>query len=146
MLVGFFVLSCENENIIELSGTWYITQMMHQGKPTYPKTTNKSIRTILENEEDVESLSFRIVDSTLVLPGFYSQKVYTTFSVSKSQLTIQPNFEDQDSELTNLIFGDTYEMSYSKSDNTLELESKDTYLLLIHRDEVMSKNLEGLFE
>jgi len=137
--------SC-TKNTPDLNGTWYITEMRFQGKPTYPNTTTKNLRTLLENQQDVEALSFRIVDSTAVLPGFYSEKGYASFSVNGNQLTIIPIEDKTPSELTSLMFGGTYEISYSASEQRLELHSADTYLLLIHRDEVLSKNIDNLFE
>ena len=146
VLVSVCFLSCTNPNIPELNGTWLITEMHFQGQPTYPKTTTKGLTDILQGFEDYETLSFRIVDSTVVLPGFSSDKLTTDFAFKNNRLFIQPNPENPQLELANLIFGGTYAVEYSEADLTLELTSDETVISLIHKDKVLQENIDNLFE
>ena len=146
LLITFLFLSCNTQTQIDLNGTWLITEMSFQGQPTYPNTSDRGINEILQGYEDHETLSFRIVDSTVVLPGFSSEKLTTDFDYRNNQLIIRRNDDKPELELTNLIFSGTYEVDYSKSENTLELISDETKINLINKDEVLRKNIDSLFK
>lgn len=146
LVVGFLFLSCKTQPHIDINGTWLITGLTFQGQPTYPNTTNRGITDVLQGFEDYETLSFRIVDSTVVLPGFSTEKLTTDFMFKNNQLIILRYDENPGAELTNLIFSGTYQVIYSEDEEVLELNSGQTKMTLIHKDKALKESIDQLFD
>ena len=142
----FTFLSCDTNNQIELDGSWIITEMTYDGKSVYPKTLNQTFRIIHAGYENSESLTFKVADSTITLPGFESEKLKTEFTFDKGKLKINSNHSNSKSDLTNKIFNGTYDWSFSNIKKTLKLKSDKTYINMISQEKIISDNLDKVFD
>lgn len=146
LLMFLTFISCNTKNQIELDGNWIITKMTYEGKMVYPKTINQTVRIVYDGYENSESMTFRISDSTLTLPGFESEQLKTEFAFEKGKLKIDSNITNSESELTNEIFSGIYEWSFSNTEKTLELKSDKTNIDLISQKKIISDAVDKAFE
>jgi|GEM_PF-4225949 len=146
ILIILTFLSCDLNNQIELDGNWIITEMTYDGKSVYPKTLNQTIRIIYDGYNNSESLTFKVSDSTIILPGFESEQLKTEFTFENRKLKINSNHSNSESELTNKIFSGTYDWSFSNIEKTLKLKSDKTYINMISQEKIISDAVDKVFE
>jgi hypothetical protein len=142
----FAFLSCDLNNKIEFDGVWIITEMTYDGENVYPKTLNQPIRIVYGGYENSESMTFKVTDSTLTLPGFESGQLKTEFAFDKGKLKIKSNQSNSESELTNKIFSGTYDWAFSNIGSTLKLKSDKTYINMISQERIISDAVDKVFD
>ncbi|REE24855.1 hypothetical protein DFQ09_103161 [Winogradskyella pacifica] len=139
-------LSCDSNNQIELDGNWIITEMTYDSESVYPKTLNQTIRIIYAGYENSESITFKVSDSTITLPGFESEHLKTEFTFEKGKLKINSNHSNSELELTNKIFNGTYDWTFSNIEKTLKLKSDKTYINMISQEKIISDAVDKVFD
>nr|WP_299167910.1 hypothetical protein [uncultured Allomuricauda sp.] len=142
MLLSFF--SCDLDRKIELNGKWIIIEMTYDGKSVHPNTLNQPIRITYGEYESSESVTFKVSDSTITLPGFESEEIKTDFSYENEKIKITSN--GSETELTNKIFSGTYDWGFSMKEKTLELKSKKTYIKMINQKQIINKAVDQVFD
>ena len=142
----FAFLSCDLNTKIELDGVWIITEMTYDGESVYPKTLNQPIRIVYAGYENSESITFKISDSTMTLPGFESEQVKMVFTSNKEKLKIYSNDSNSESELTKKIFSGTYNLTFSNRENSLKLNSDKTYINMISQKKIISDAVDKVFD
>ncbi|EPR74912.1 hypothetical protein ADIWIN_0074 [Winogradskyella psychrotolerans RS-3] len=145
LLMFLTFLYCDSNNQIELDGNWIITEMTYDSESVYPKTLNQTIRIIYAGYENSESITFKVSDSTITLPGFESEHLKTEFTFEKGKLKINSNHSNSESKLTNKIFNGTYDWTFSNIEKTLKLKSDKTYINMISQEKIISDAVDKVF-
>lgn len=123
------ILGCSS-NDKEIDGFWLIHSMTYKGKDVYPtdRTPNK-LSLSVPGYEDLKTIEFQIDDSTLIVPGFYSEELPLKYRFkNRDSLTI---FYDKDllnnvkTRFLNYQYQDTVLLSLSnKRKDIHELKNK----------------------
>ena len=104
----------------------------YDGKSVYPKTLNQAIRIVYAGYENSESMTFKVSDSTITLPGFESEQLKTEFAFDKGKLKISSNHSNSELELTN-----------KQTKKVEKINLKYAEKMTTMRDEMMAKREAG---
>ncbi|MFD2099928.1 hypothetical protein [Flagellimonas iocasae] len=148
LLIGLSV-SCSNK--IELDGNWVISEMRFNGKSVYPNTVSKefSIEFNVAGYEGAEKLSFQSLDSTIILPGFDSEKLLGTFSFKTDKIGIKlnnpSNYTNSEYDLAKEIYLGEFEIIKYPNKYILGLKSNSTGIKLINEDYLLKEKIDDFF-
>ncbi|WOD42095.1 hypothetical protein [Hwangdonia lutea] len=149
LIIMFICFSCENQP--ELNGKWVILNITHKGRNIYPQTVSDKISVTYNvvGFESSEKINFKIIDSTIVFPGFKSNKIKAGFKNIKNRLSFKlvndDVYKSKDYDFTKEVFLQDFELTNLSQKNIIELKSYSTFIRLINEKEIFDQRINKLF-
>ena len=148
IFLGFLLLSCSNE--VDLNGNWAILEMVHNGQSIYPNSISKEIEIDfnVEGYEGAEKLTFKKIDSTVILPGFDCEKMIGKFKFQSEKVIIdipeQNQYSNDQFGLAKKILVGEFEIIKYPNKNILGLRSSSTGIKMANEKYLLEERINRL--
>lgn len=150
VLFASLLISCQ-QIPEDLSGSWIITEIIHNGKVVKPKTITENkinIQLKLEGFEDKECVIFSKRDNSSILPGIDSDRIRATYKRTSDSISFEVDdklyFHSQFQKAKS-IYIDTYQIVLGKEKGEIELISPKTIIFLINQEVIIEKITDEIF-
>ena len=125
-------------------------EMQYKGESVYPNTISNgfSVQLNIVGYEGAEKITFQSLDSTIVLPGFDSEKIMGKFNYKKERIIIelsdQKDYSETEFNLTKEIQLGHFELIRYPNKNILGLRSKSTGIKIVNEKYLLKNRIDNL--
>lgn len=146
LIVTLVLVSCQRG--LKLEGNWVILEMAHKGELVYPETISDEINLEVNvaGYQGSEKVHFSVVDSTVVFPGFQSDRLACAFSIKGDSIFFKEiprdMYKDEDYQITKRTFLGAFEIIRELREENLRLKSDLTIIRLVNEDYLFDRQLD----